>query len=274
MAESSSGSFEPGFLSSGAGALFLLTYPARRASSRRAVLIVPAFAEEMNKCRRQVALAARAFAAAGITTFVPDLSGTGDSDGDFGAATLTQWRADLAAVTEHIAQQGFDDVVWLGVRAGALLAMDALNEGGAPPARLVLWQPVVSGKTMVSQFLRLKAAASLTQDTKGVGVSDLRKTLASGGAVEVAGYWLNPSLVAGFDGLHLKNLPAVCPMHWFQVQDSTDAPPPAQTVLDKLTSAGAEPVFEAVTGEPFWSTAEISLAPALIDATCASLTAL
>lgn len=272
MAESRRGSFEPAFLATDRGPLFLLTYPARDVTASRAVVVFPAFAEEMNKCRRQLALAARAFSAHGITTYIPDLTGTGDSHGDFGDASLSAWRADMAAVMSHVASRGHTDVAWLAVRAGALLATDALANGAPPPSQLCLWQPVPSGKTMMSQFLRLKSMAGLGKDQRGPSVSELRKALAGGESVEVAGYWLHPDLVAGFDGLLLKSLANVARLDWFSVQSDETLPAAAQNVVQALGEQGVEVRTHIVDGEPFWSTAEIALAPALTVASAQALT--
>ena len=59
------------------------------------VLLVPAFAEEMNRCRSMVTLQAQALAALGMGTLVLDMRGTDDSLGDFDQADWTGWRADL-----------------------------------------------------------------------------------------------------------------------------------------------------------------------------------
>ncbi|MEO1574318.1 MAG: hydrolase 2, exosortase A system-associated [Pseudomonadota bacterium] len=271
MAEPGRGSFEPGFLATDRGPLFLLTYPARDVSASRAIVVFPAFAEEMNKCRRQLALAARAFAPQGITTYIPDLTGTGDSHGDFGDASLGAWRDDLAAVLAHVAARGHSDVAWLAVRAGALLATDALANGAPPPSQLLVWQPVSSGKTMMSQFLRLKSMAGLGKDQRGPSVSELRKTLSAGTPVEVAGYWLHPDLVAGFDTLALKTLAGVERLDWCAVQSDSDLPAAAASVVETLTAQGVDVRTHIVEGEPFWSTAEIALAPALTRATSEAL---
>ena len=50
---------------------------------RGCVLVVPPFAEEMNKCRRMVTELAIRLAEQGIATLQPDFYGTGDSAGDF-----------------------------------------------------------------------------------------------------------------------------------------------------------------------------------------------
>ena len=273
MADTAAGGIAAQFLHGATGELFLLTYPGVPGADppRRALVVVPAFAEEMNKSRRQIALLGRALAPLNITTVVPDLYGTGDSAGDFGEASVSLWRTDLQAIYDWTTSQGFESIAVLGLRAGALLAVDLLAQTTIRPASLLLWQPVVSGKTMISQFLRLKAAAALTQETKGEGVRELRARLAADESVEIAGYWLSPQLVSEFDGLHLRDLRGVLNARWLQVQEGEAPPPAARSVIDQLADQDVSVEFTAVGGEPFWSTVEIALAPELIAATVSEL---
>ena len=70
--------------------------PAPGLAPRGDVLVLPAFAEEMNRCRAMVALQARAWSAQGVGTLVVDGFGTGDSAGEFADAT---WPAGAATCT-------------------------------------------------------------------------------------------------------------------------------------------------------------------------------
>ena len=88
--------------------------------------------------------------------------------------------------------------------------------------------------------------------------------------MEVAGYTLSPQLVSEFDALKLRDWSAPGDLHWLQV-GAADAgvPPAAKAAMDALETGGVKTQFATFDGEPFWSTAEIALAPALIDATVA-----
>ncbi|MEM6640649.1 MAG: hydrolase 2, exosortase A system-associated [Pseudomonadota bacterium] len=263
MAEQSRGVFEPGFLSTQYGQAFFLTYPAVTDANHRAVLVLPAFAEEMNKCRRQVALTARALARAGLSVYLPDLIGTGDSDGNFGDATLAIWQDTLTVALDSIHKRGHSDVAWLCVRGGALLADGMLRAGAPAPSRMVLWQPVLSGKTMLSQFLRLKAMSAMTRAQSAPSVSELRKQLASGSPVEVAGYELNPALVSGVDALNVRQMAPVGSIDWLVVQDDEALPAAVSTASAAMADQHGALNVETVPGSPFWSTAEIAVAPEL-----------
>lgn len=84
------------FLETPGGARFcLLSRPI--AEAKGGVLFVPPFAEELNKSRRMVAEAVRAFVEAGWAVLQLDLKGCGDSAGDFGDAAWADWLADVDA---------------------------------------------------------------------------------------------------------------------------------------------------------------------------------
>ena len=121
---------------------------------------------------------------------------------------------------------------------------------------------------MMSQFLRLKAAAGLMADGAGVSVRELRDQLAAGEGVEVAGYALSSEFVAQMDALEFARLDGVGEVHWVQIGRAEDKPPPAaQRILDKLAARDIDCRFHAIAGDPFWATAEIATVPGLSELT-------
>ena len=85
------------FLDIRARRLFCLHSPAAAHRPQYRVLVVPPFAEELNKCRRMLALTTRQLSMQGCDVLWPDLYGTGDSAGEFGDAVWADWVADLGA---------------------------------------------------------------------------------------------------------------------------------------------------------------------------------
>ena len=106
------------------------------------------------------ALAARKFAEQGYGVLQIDPIGCGDSSGDFGDATLTIWVENFLRAAEWIRGQCARNVWLWGLRAGALLVPPLLSRLGTD-MRLLLWQPVVSGRQFLTQFLRLRLAAEM-----------------------------------------------------------------------------------------------------------------
>lgn len=265
-------------------ARFCVFHPAT-APLRGLVVHVHPFAEEMNKSRRMAALQARALAAAGLAVLQVDLLGCGDSAGDFGDATWARWQADVAWAVQLLQRRtgtvprgGQPPLpLWLwGHRVGALLAAQVAGQlaestGHAP--HLLLWQPTGQGKTALQQFLRLKAAAEMLDGgAKGVTES-LKRELAAGRPVEVAGYRLHPALAQGLEAATLAPPRHPARAVWLEVA-SGEAPellPASRTALERWRAAGWQVEAKAVPGPAFWQTTEIEDAPALIASSTQAL---
>lgn len=242
--------------------------------ARGAVLYLHPFAEEMNKSRRMAALAARALAGAGWGVLQIDLLGCGDSSGDFGDATWAHWVDDAVLAAQWL-QARHAGPLWLwGQRAGCLLAAEAARRI-AGPRHFVFWQPPASGKALLQQFLRLKMAAAL-QGGAARGLTEaLKRELAAGQAVEVAGYRLGPGLAQGLEAASLQTPPAIegARLLWLEAtsREPAELLPASAMVLGRWQAAGYDVTAQAVAGPAFWQTVEIEEAPALVQATVAGL---
>lgn len=259
------------------GRRFCIQYVPDGASERRgAILYVHPFAEEMNKSRRMAALQARAFAEAGWTVLQVDLFGCGDSEGDFDEASWEQWLADAAdAATWLRGQTGRMPWLW-GLRLGCLLARQVVDRAPATPG-LVLWQPSMSGKQSLQQFLRLKVTNQILGEAASdrVGVQELRQCLARGETVEVAGYTLSPELALGLEAAELTPPSAPLRVAWLEVGASTaELSPAGRMRAEAWRAAGHRIDTTAVAGAAFWQTQEIAECDALVEATVAAIGAL
>lgn len=173
-----------------------------------------AFAEELNKTRRMIALQADACAHAGIAVLQWDLLGCGDSEGLFDDASWSCWRDDVDAALAW-ARREYPDVprIMWGMRLGALLALDTAHRRAEDIAGVVLWQPYWQGRLCLTQFFRLESAARMLTGHGDAERPPLARAMA-GEAVEVAGYTLSSTLVqevAALDALDWTiQCPAVC----------------------------------------------------------------
>ena len=265
-------------------------------TARGCVLCVHAFAEEMNKTRLATADGARALAAAGFAVLQIDLTGCGDSAGDFEDATWPAWMADLADAWAWLIERTADSGVrWVwGTRLGALLAEQFAAQCEPRPDGLLLWQPVVNGAQHLNQFLRLKtvggmlrkpaggpeiaatdvAPARVAMAIDGGGVQSPRADLAAGRAVEIAGYRLNPSLADAIESAQMgKREAAPLRVRWFDVSSQPSAGPNAMAsrVVDCWRAAGSDVEVSTIVGTAFWQTQEIERCEALVDASVAAL---
>lgn len=263
------------FLDTPHGRTFCLHRPGR---GEACVIVVPPFAEEMNRCRRMWTLLAAQLAPAGIGTLIPDLQGTGESDGDFAAARWSAWREDLVAACQFARSRGARHIALLGVRLGALLALDFLRRAAGEPdsriAQLILWQPVLDGRLHMTQFLRLKLAAGMRQPASKETTATLRERLAQGERLEVAGYEVAAELVAAIDAAGNEPLvpSTVARVDWLEVStaESPALTPVSERVLATWRATGVNVHAGVVRGEPFWALQEITIAPELLTATRAA----
>lgn len=250
---------------------FCLFHPPAGAC-RGAVLYVHPFAEEMNKTRRMAALQARELAAMGFGVLQIDLHGCGDSSGEFSDARWDTWKSDLALAHRWLRERLDRPVTLWGLRLGAVLATDYAATAADPPAALMLWQPVLNGKTFVTQFLRLRVASDMLGEGKegASGTQALRAGLQAGETLEIAGYGLAPELAGAIDALDMAALaPPAVPVHWFEAVPAADRPMPpgAARVTDAWRKAGGEVHVHLVHCPPFWAAQEITESPALLAAT-------
>ena len=228
------------------------------------------FAEEMHKSRRMVAVQARQLAAAGFAVLQVDLTGCGDSWGDFHDAGWERWIADATCALQWLRERDVSVPCWLwGLRLGATLAVD-LSTRLAGIAGVVLWQPVTNGELFLNQFLRIKLASEMLSEGQAhTGTRQLREQLKAGDPVEVGGYLLAAELAESIGGLRLERMVPPCPVAWIDVVADVQNPVAlaSQNVMQAWIEQGCNLSSERVTGEPFWTTQEITECPALLDVT-------
>lgn len=261
----------PFFLPGSTGRLFALYFPpSQNRALSRAVLYFAPFAEEMNKTRRMASLQARALANLGFATLLIDPFGTADSEGNFADARWEIWRDDLQRAAQWLYQQGATRLTFWGLRLGALMAVELAVALGQIE-RLILWQPVMRGDVFMTQFLRLHLAADMAGGAGRLTTRDLRASLNAGSMLEIAGYMLTPEMVAAMDGssLHDADVAKMPRIDWIELVADSEQPISAlgQQLLDRWRTAGVKAVSHTVAGEPFWSTPEITVVPALLDVT-------
>jgi len=178
---------EPFFFDAEPGTRFSLYHaPNPHVAPRGAILYVHPFAGELSRTRRMAALQSRAFAALGYAVLQIDLFGCGDSCGEFSAGRWRIWHDDLALAASWLADRDSGPLTLWGLRLGGLLALDAAARLDA--RRVLLWQPYMSGRACINQFLRL--SEQLRDPAPGAprSTAALRAQLAVHGAIEVGGF--------------------------------------------------------------------------------------
>ena len=265
---------EPFFLKAGTGERFCLYHAPRLLGKCRGVFIyVHPFGDEMNKSRRMAALQARAFAEIGFGVLQIDLFGCGDSDGEFREARWDIWKQDLAVAVTWVENHVAAPICLWGLRLGALLALDFAKSSEKKIDRIILWQPVISGESFLTQFLRLRLAKEMfaagASIEKVTGTDTMRVSLRAGNTLEVAGYELAPHLADALDNLRAAELIVTkSPVHWFEiVSESGRSMSPAGAKVARIWQRDEVDLsVHLVPCLPFWATQEISECPELVSA--------
>lgn len=262
----------PFFLDSPRGPLFCLYTAPSNAEPQGAVLYLHPFAEEMHKSRRMAAIQARAFAAAGYAVLQVDLTGCGDSAGDFGDASWQAWCEDALLAHAWLRQKTAAPLTLWGLRTGATLAVDVartLADAQHNVQQLLLWQPVTSGDVFLNQFLRIKLASEMLADGQAQsGTKALRAGLEAGEAVEVGGYMLSPNMARELGRIKLSAMQPPCPVIWLEVgpESSETLMPASQRMAETWQTQGVSVTAKTVQGTAFWVTQEITECPGLLQA--------
>ena len=260
----------PFFLAGEPGPLFCIHFHPFHERVRGRILYLHPFAEEMHKSRRMAALQARRLAAVGYAVLQLDLTGCGDSWGDFGDARWSGWVQDATRALQWLDAAHSDPPLLLwGLRLGATLALN-LAAGVPEVDGVILWQPVTHGERFLNQFLRIKLASEmLTEGRARTRTRALRERLKAGESVEVGGYRLAAELAESIGTLQLGQIPPPRRVVWTDiVADSRTPPSPAsKRVMRNWLEQGCQLHSSRVTGEPFWITQEITECPALLEVT-------
>ena len=110
-----------------------------------AILFVPPLFEEMNRTRALLAATMRLLAAQGFSCWLPDLSGTGESERDLSEVTWSDWRHDVTSAVAYVTGKAGKPLI-ASVRGGVLLDDGAEGRGWwrfAPVEGLALQRDMV-----------------------------------------------------------------------------------------------------------------------------------
>lgn len=267
--------YRPEFIQGAQGRLFTFAcWPQRNGNGpvNKGVVLVPPFAEEMNKSRRMLTQQAKMLAELGYVALLPDLLGTGESEGDFQDATWNGWCNDLQRIAGRLLDDGVEEISFVALRSGALLLPEVLDTSAFKCGKLVLWQPVISGESFLNQFFRLRLAAEMTSDPHDkTSIREIRQELQECGSTEVAGYSLSRKLAEQLEQKDLGSLADVVTgkLHWCEIVQSAERSltAAARSGVDQLAEAGVSVCLHKVPGYPFWGAAAGEEVPDLLETT-------
>ncbi len=229
-------------------------------------LIIPPFAEEMNKCRHLFSLLRQQFNAKSDMLLL-DPFGTGDSDGDLVDTTAQQWASDWHSVVALAGKAGYQKINLLAARFGALQMFDILQqELPLPLNKIVLWQPYLQSSTFLQQFFRLKIAEQMATGNKTTQ-KELEQQLSTGEVLEIAGYPITQNFVSSIHALKdVASLPALyqqTPLLWLETSMLPNISPVCEKGMALLSQYFAAE-FTQLQGPAWWNATELVQSPELI----------
>lgn len=231
------------------------------------ILYLPPFAEEMNRCRSHVVALARKLAASGTRTLILDHYGTGESEGRLEDADWDIWLEDAQAAAEYLYGLSENPMTVWGIRTGALLAAELADRSPHLFNRQFLWQPTLDGKLFINQYLRLRMASQIISNAERENTDEIRKRLASGEIIEVAGYPLTARLAEQVSSRKLSNFTSIMkkPVIWIEMtgQSGLGLAPASKKLIETSRIQGAHIEAEAIACPMIWQLHERADAPAL-----------
>jgi exosortase A-associated hydrolase 2 len=247
------------FLSGHAGRLFAMYYPPvdlETDAEAEDVLYIHPFAGEMFASRNVIATCARSLAAGGVGVLTVDLYGSGDSSGDFRDARWDIWLSDLMAALQWLQSQGRDRISLWGLRLGALLAMDFAAYTQENFERVVLWQPVISGRNMLTQFFHMNLDEADKGQASQLTNPRQRSFLADDDEIEIAGYAISPALIRAIDSLEINSTGRIvaAPIDWTEFSGKAGSSLAAESrrVTGEWEARGFAISAQMIESAPFW----------------------
>lgn len=233
-------------------------------ASGMAILLCPPWGQEAVRTQRMFRVLAERLSRAGARVLRFDYFGTGDALGDDLDVTVSGCRADVASASAQLLEAGpAERLVWVGVRLGASVALQAVDAPGLArrPDHLIAWEPVVDGAAYLAE-LRERHADAL-ESAYTIPDARLRGAMARDPALyqdEAMGFAMSGTLRAELAALRLgdetgRSLPRLT------VLGRDDRPLPGWSATPP--GAGGERHFQVLAHEFDW-TSEEALNTALV----------
>jgi hypothetical protein len=217
------------------------------------VVIVPPLFEEKRCAHRALTMCARALAEAGAVVLHPDLTATGNSQGRLADITLDDWIDDIVEAVTVVTDRASAPVRITGCRAGALLAAHAVARG-LTVDRLLLWQPIASGRGYLQQ----------TRTRRMIQQHVVGKSTAEDDPYEVEGQQLSSDLYTVLESLTYPTARSLNDLRLLQC-GATDR------LLNEYQRLGAQLPFSSmrcVVCPPFWLPHTPASYTAVTEAVC------
>jgi len=226
---------------------------------RAAVLFVHPFGEERKSAYRHLVLIARTLARKGIASFRFDLSGAGESTGEHGDASVTQWVEDARCAALLLGGQcSSAPVIAAGVRFGANLALRlALMDSRIGGCLLV--EPILSGADYLRDLQRRKQIKEMMGGGRArTSIEEMDAKWLNGQCVDLDGFEIGPDMAREMRAIDLvadlKALDGDRRVACVRVGGFREFPASWHPVRDAVEAAGGR--ASILREKPFWGQIE------------------
>ena len=241
-------------IQSGPNKLFAVAHEPRAPARGAAIVFCHPFGEEKKAAQFSLTLAARRFAGLGFGVLRFDLSGCGDSFGEFVDSTWAGWNDDVKAAAAF-ARRHFDvrRVGLLGLRLGANLAASVGGDF------LIMWEPIESGSSFAKGIIRKKMMKEMIIHGKAsTGASSVQTVLDAQGFIDADGWALSKGLFADLQQRNLAGELTESPIVFIlQIRHTPSIAPSIEAVAKAIAARGASCDAAALRCPPFWDRIEI-----------------
>ncbi len=219
------------------------------------VIVLPAFAEEMNRTRSFASAVATQLADNGFYVLQPDLSGTGDSTGEFKTSTWEKWIGELEYLSQWLAKKCHPLNI-VTIRAGALFLPGLLKLPSVTVENICMVEPFISGEEYMSLFLQQRVARSMFEGPKE-SIALLTGELKSGATLVVGGYELSPGMYESLCLNTIESVGTILPQRNLVIgcgnSEANKRNANFKALVESWNEHGAAADYIFVETDPFWS---------------------
>ena len=255
------------FIQGGAGKILLVCHEPTL-DTDRVVVALPPLMEEMNKSRRLIWQLGHLLSAQGIMMIVPDLFGTGDSEGSFSEAQWNTWLQDIQCTIDWTRDRGVKHMSALVVRTGSLLFSDVCTHSTTKFEKIIMWEPVSSGTAVIRQLLRMKKMALRMAGESSESAAGKPDNVENR-PLEVAGYAMSSDLTSSIESASFSESCCEPLLDGLIIHLDQRQKLPENETSDCHSEATGSWKHQLLEGEKFWLAVEPGPNPQLIEETLA-----